>query len=104
MAEFLPGATIVGLELNAERVRLARQLVAHRGVSNLTFSVSPDAYHLPPDLGTFDVIMLSAVYEHLLPEERKRLLPQIWAALRRGGTLFVNQTPHRWVPFEHHNT
>ena len=104
MAEFLPSATIVGLELDAEVVRFARQLVAHRGVSNLTFSVSPGGNCLPPDLGTFDVIMLSAVYEHLLPEERRHLLPRIWAALRPGGTLFVNQTPHRWVPFEHHST
>jgi 2-polyprenyl-3-methyl-5-hydroxy-6-metoxy-1,4-benzoquinol methylase len=104
IAELLPSATVVGLELDAELVRFARQLVACRGVSNLTFFVSPAGDHLPPDLGKFDVIMLSAVYEHLLPEERRRLMPRIWAALRPGGTLFVNQTPHRWVPFEHHST
>ena len=61
--------------------------------------------HLPrlqvtsPDLGTFDVIMFSAVYEHLLPEERRSVLPQIWGALRPGSALCVNQTPHRGGAF-----
>lgn len=48
--------------------------------------------------------MLSAVYEHLLPKERKVLMPLLWEVLAPGGVLFVNQTPHRWFPYEHHST
>jgi hypothetical protein len=32
------------------------------------------------------------------------LLPEIWNALRPGGVLFLNQTPHRYFPIETHTT
>jgi 2-polyprenyl-3-methyl-5-hydroxy-6-metoxy-1,4-benzoquinol methylase len=48
--------------------------------------------------------MLSAVYEHLLPKERRALMPMLWSALKPGGTILINQTPCRWFPFEHHTT
>jgi hypothetical protein len=47
---------------------------------------------------------MSAVYEHLLPAERRNLMPQLWAKLKRGGRLLLNQTPHRFFPFESHTT
>ena len=28
----------------------------------------------------------------------------IWAHLKSGGVLFLNQTPHRYFPVEHHTT
>ena len=55
-------------------------------------------------MGEFDLIVFSAVFEHLLPGERKVLMPQIWNLLAPGGRLFVNQTPHRYFPFEGHTT
>src|SRR5262249_32482386 len=48
--------------------------------------------------------VLSAVYEHLLPDERRILLPRIWSRLKPGGVLFINQTPHRYSPVEMHST
>jgi hypothetical protein len=44
------------------------------------------------------------VFEHLLPDERRTLLPKVWAHLRPGGVLFVNQTPYRYSPVEVHTT
>jgi hypothetical protein len=38
-----------------------------------------------------------------LPNERRVLMPRIWALLN-PGVLFINQTPHRWFPYEHHST
>jgi hypothetical protein len=35
---------------------------------------------LPADLGEFDFIMFNAVFEHLLPHERPKLLPLVWSA------------------------
>jgi hypothetical protein len=40
----------------------------------------------------------------LLPAERKALLPTVWAQLKPGGVLFLNQTPHRFAPVEVHTT
>jgi 2-polyprenyl-3-methyl-5-hydroxy-6-metoxy-1,4-benzoquinol methylase len=99
-----PETEVVGVELDAERIELARSVLAARSLSNVRFLVSPDANSLPPEIGTFDFVMLSAVYEHLLPEERRRVMPLIWSKLKPGGTLFINQTPYRYFPYEHHTT
>jgi hypothetical protein len=48
--------------------------------------------------------MLSAVYEHLLPDERLRVLPLVWRSMKSGAFLFINQTPYRYFPYEHHST
>jgi 2-polyprenyl-3-methyl-5-hydroxy-6-metoxy-1,4-benzoquinol methylase len=99
-----PETEVIGVELAPERIELARSVLAARSLPNVRFLVSPDANSLPPEIGTFDFVMLSAVYEHLLPEERRRVMPLIWSKLKPGGTLFINQTPYRYFPYEHHTT
>jgi SAM-dependent methyltransferase len=104
LAKFLPETEIIGLELDPRRVDLCRKIAARRGTPNVRFIPSPTGDTLPSELGNVDFIMLSAVYEHLLPGERRTLMPQLWTLLKPGGVLFVNQTPHRWFPYEHHST
>lgn len=104
MGEMLPDTEVVGVELDALNIELARRVLAVRGLSNVRFLVSPDANSLPPAIGTFDFVMLSAVYEHLLPKERARVMPLIWLSMNYGGVLFINQTPYRYFPLEHHST
>jgi hypothetical protein len=55
-------------------------------------------------MAPFDGVVLSAVFEHLLPAERRILMPQLWAIVKPGGVLLLNQTPHRFFPFESHTT
>ena len=71
---------------------------------NVSFLGSPDSKNLPYEIGTFDYVVLSAVYEHLLPDERGPLLHKVWSILNPGGILFLNQTPYRFFPFEGHTT
>lgn len=104
MAEILPNTEIIGLELDPVLVELCQRIAGRRGTPNVRFFVSPSADSVPSDLGKVDFIMFSAVYEHLLPNERRALMPRLWALLDPGGVLFINQTPHRWVPYEHHST
>ena len=52
----------------------------------------------------FDVIQLNAVFEHLVPQERKKLMPDLWQRLRLGGYLVLTETPWRWFPIETHTT
>ena len=99
-----PSCEIVGVELQERLLNLARLRVELLGRTNVRLSLSPSGTSVPEDLGHFDFIVLSAVYEHLLPEERRALLPLLWKRLRPGGTLFLNQTPHRWSPVETHTT
>jgi SAM-dependent methyltransferase len=62
----------------------------------------------PTAIGTiesdFDIIQLNAVFEHLLPGERKKLMPDLWGRLRRNGYLVLTETPWRWFPVETHTT
>jgi SAM-dependent methyltransferase len=59
---------------------------------------------LPEKMGKFDFIVLYAVYEHLLPNDRKKLLQELWKMLEPGGLLFITETPYRYYPIEFHTT
>ena len=69
-------AEIVGVELVSEFVELARHRARYYGVdSRVSFQLSPDSTSLPPEIGNFDYIIFSAVYEHLFPTKREMILP-----------------------------
>jgi predicted O-methyltransferase YrrM len=104
MAELLPETEVVGVELNARRLSEANAILDHRGLPNARFLRSPSGEQLPAGIGSFDFVMLSAVFEHLLPAERDTVMPLLWSHMRPGAVMFVNQTPHRWHPYEHHST
>lgn len=104
LARMFPHTEIVGLDLLPELLEPARRLMKHMGLGNVTFVQAKSGDALPDDLGSFDFVTLNAVYEHLLPDERTLLLPQLWASLRPNGVLFLNQTPYRWDVREHHTT
>lgn len=104
LSRLFPETHIVGIELQEDFVKIARMRAQHYGFENIHFLVSPNAEELPSDIGMFDFVSFSAVFEHLLPHERKQLVPKIWSVLKPGGVLFLNQTPHRYFPIEYHTT
>ncbi len=104
LARMFPQTRIVGIDLSADFLSIARMRCAHYGLDNIEFLQSPDGESMPPDLGTFDFVTLTGVYEHLLPVERKHLLPTLWSVLKPGGTLFLHKTPHRYFPVETHTS
>jgi SAM-dependent methyltransferase len=104
MANLLPETEILGVELLQERVEVAEKIAALQGISNVRFLCSPSGDQLPDDIAQFDFVMLSAVYEHLLPRERRIIMPLLWSAMKEGAAIFINQTPYRYFPFEHHST
>lgn len=104
LGRMLPETQIVGVELDEKLLSVARLRARHHGLRNVSFFSSPGAVTLPPQVGEVDHAILSAVYEHLLPRERRTLLPRIWARIRPRGILLINQTPHRYSPFESHTT
>jgi len=103
LARLLPQTTIVGVELEGQFLELARKRAKHFGLDNIEFVASPDPASLP-DLQPLDFIVLSAVYEHLLPRERGPLMRALWKNLAPDGVLFLDQTPHRYWPIEAHTT
>jgi len=104
LANLLPRTHIVGVELSPQYLAVAEARRIAFGLENVTFYQSPGGDRLPDRLGRFDVVVLSAVFEHMLPEERRVLMPRLFAVLRPGGILFIDETPYRWFPVESHTT
>ena len=104
LSRLLPSTSIVGLDFRSDLLELAELRRRHYGCSRVRFACSPDPDTLPVDIGRFDFVVLSAVYEHLLPGERAPLMGRVWRLLNARGVLFLNQTPHRYWPIEMHTT
>jgi 2-polyprenyl-3-methyl-5-hydroxy-6-metoxy-1,4-benzoquinol methylase len=104
LARHFPNASIVGVELDGRLVEIAKARMAFYKHSNVSFLVSPNGNELPQNIGKFDFVIMSAVYEHLLPEERKTVMPLVWSAIKPQGFLFLDQTPNRAFPLELHST
>jgi 2-polyprenyl-3-methyl-5-hydroxy-6-metoxy-1,4-benzoquinol methylase len=104
LAKMLPQTQIIGVELGADKIETANHIKSFRGAGNVDFLSSPSGDELPPEVGEFDFVMLSAVYEHLLPHERRTLMPLIWSVMKPGASILINQTPYRYSPYEAHST
>ncbi|MBY6241374.1 class I SAM-dependent methyltransferase [Methylosinus sp. Sm6] len=104
LARRFPASEIVGIELEERLLAIARLRARFYGFDNVRLLRSPSGVELPAEIGAVDCLVLSAVFEHLLPDERRLLLPKLWSLLPAGGVLFLDQTPHRWFPIEPHTT
>lgn len=104
LARMFPKTDIVGIDLEKDHLQIANSRAKYYGFNNLEFLLSPNGDNLPENIGKFDYIILSAVYEHLLPSERTNLITKLWNLLNTDGVLFINGTPHRYFPIETHTT
>ena len=104
LSRMFPRSEITGVELVPTALSVARKRAEYYNLQNVTFHQSPSGTELPAKLSQYDFVILSAVYEHLLPRERTALMPKLWSALREGGYLFINQTPNLLFPVELHTT
>jgi 2-polyprenyl-3-methyl-5-hydroxy-6-metoxy-1,4-benzoquinol methylase len=104
LAKLLPETEIVGIDLVPERIEVAQTIAALEGFKNLRFLCSPAGDQLPDHIGQFEFVVLCAVYEHLLPSERRTVMRLLWSIMKPGAAIFVNQTPYRYFPYEHHST
>ncbi len=95
---------VIGVELSSKFLELAEMRKQFYNLDNVSFRPSINGTDLPENIGNFDYIVLNAVYEHLLPIERKIVFHKLWERLKSGGSLIINETPHRWFPVETHTT
>jgi SAM-dependent methyltransferase len=104
LSQLLPSSNITGVELSSKNLSIARARAQFYGLPRTRLLLSPGENALPEGIGPFRAVMLSAVFEHLLPAERRTLLPMLWRLLEPGGVLFIDETPSRWFPIETHTT
>lgn len=80
-----PGEAI-GIDLAASQVRAARQLASSNATVNVQFEVA-DAYALPFEAGSFDVVYAQSLLMHL--RTPARAIAEMRRVLRPGGLLAV---------------
>lgn len=95
------GWDAVGVDLNAKRLELGRELLSDPLAAGRLRLVHGDIYDslVHDDLGTFDLIVLKDVIEHI--DDQPRLLTRLHDYLRPGGCIFFGFPP--WLmPFGGH--
>ncbi len=81
------GASVVALDVNQQRLSMARVILSRLGV-RLPF-LRANCIFLPFRDSTFDKVLLANVVEHLLPHEREQAVEEIWRVLRPGGKAYI---------------
>ncbi|MEN6457555.1 MAG: class I SAM-dependent methyltransferase [Thermoguttaceae bacterium] len=104
LCRVFPQARVVGVELEPDYVAIANLRKRHFGRNNVEFLCSPSGDALPNALDAYDFVVVSSVWEHLLPHERDQLLPMLWQHLKPQGVCFIFGTPNRYSPVEGHTT
>lgn len=100
------GMTVCGIEHDRKFVEVATLRVRECGLSSKIEQqwLQDPASGFPFEPECFDVVILSAVMEHVVPSLRPKLLRQAWMVLKKGGLLFVHDTPNRLWPYDGHTT
>ncbi len=79
------GACCVGIDIDRDRLDLARERLELHGCEALT--VCGSAFSLPFPDGAFDVVLCSDMLEHV--KDRPRLIAEFARVLRPGGLLYL---------------
>ena len=83
-----PGGTVVGIDMDEVKVGLARQEAAGRGLGNVEFRVLDVGDWDEP--GRYDAVYSRFLLQHL--SEPGSLIRRMWAAVRDGGVLIVEDS------------
>jgi SAM-dependent methyltransferase len=96
-ARCYPGLSFVGVDLDGERVRMARRAAARLGVTNAVFHQG-DARDLGLDQ-EFDAVYLLDVLHHVPVEEVRGILTHLRDHLGPRGALLIKDVDDRpWLP------
>jgi ubiquinone/menaquinone biosynthesis C-methylase UbiE len=92
------GAHAVGIDYSEAAIELSRERLAgmDEDLRSRVRFMQTDAKDLSFPDGSFDVVFLVDVYEHLYPAEIAHTLTEVKRVLRPGGSLVVHTGPNTW--------
>ena len=96
------GATnIVGVEVDETLLDIAKLRLNdffQNGHQLIKIENIDGKYSMPFSNGEFDIVWAQALMEHVLPDQRRFVLGELWRVLKRDGLLIIFGTPNRlWV-------
>lgn len=90
-AAALPGGRFVGIDLNTDHIRQARDAAGDGGITNLSLIAEPVSDELAASgLASFDFIVMHGLYSWVPEEVRHTVLRFIDARLKPGGLVLVS--------------
>jgi SAM-dependent methyltransferase len=99
---------VVALDLDEESLAICKQRMKEHGLADkVAFHRASDFDAISPELGTFDIVLVNGVIEHIpLSSEglRRRIVRALFSMVRAGGFLYINETPNRVWPYDDHST
>lgn len=96
------GASVTGVDVDAQRVELAKANAARHG-QTIAFLHVPDTRALPFHSGAFQVITCVSVLEYVKPDHLPGVMRELDRVLAPGGVLLIRGTSSRIVPREVHS-
>jgi len=93
------GATnVTGVEVDATLLDIAKLRLNdffQNGYQLIKIEYIDGKYSMPFSDGEFDIVWAQALMEHVLPNQRKFVLRELWRVLRKDGLLVIFGTPNR---------
>jgi ubiquinone/menaquinone biosynthesis C-methylase UbiE len=94
------GAPVVGIDISEVMVSKAQQRADRMGVADIIEFRTADAFQIPFDDNTFDVVLVESVLVPL-PGEKGKALQEMLRVLKSGGKLGANESTVRLDAPEH---
>ncbi|MFV0306221.1 MAG: methyltransferase domain-containing protein [Desertimonas sp.] len=94
-------AAAAGFDISAEAVAITRARLAEHGLGSVPVHRSDSYREIATDLGSFDLVILHAVFEHVplsIGGRRRDVLRLAFDAVRPGGHLVISESPNRLWP------
>ncbi len=109
LAEADSNNRIVGVDIDQQSLDLAELRFQFHNISSqislrhISPVQDPGDLELPPEC--FDFVLMNGVLEHVIPfRTRNAVLLDAWRVLRRGGLLYISETPNLLWPTDRHTT
>ena len=97
---------VVACDIHAPSIEVARIRLEEDGYSDtVKFRLlDPGLGSLVNDQSKYDVIVMYALLEHMLPQERGAIFQTAWKLLSEKGAIVIYETPNRLLPVDRHTT
>lgn len=98
---------VIALDVDERSVRICRRRMEEHGLTDRVRTICAHLEDVAHEVGPVDFVLLNAVVEHVPLSQRgrrQRLLCTAFDLLTPGGHLYINETPNRLWPIDHHTT
>jgi 2-polyprenyl-3-methyl-5-hydroxy-6-metoxy-1,4-benzoquinol methylase len=100
--------SVAGFDIDPELIDACQKRLEEHGLeSRAKLYCAPSLEDVKDDIGKVDLILVSGVIEHIPLTERglrRKLIRTLFSMLKKGGSLYVYDTPNRVWPYDFHTT